>query len=406
MPFFSRDRSVDRPQSPEVRGDSPVGDATVAQVAELMDRFNQAVGNDQLLRQTIKGIAAAAGLRSQADILRQGSSPVEYMQVLLRPWRMIEAVTGKAAADGNAVLAGKIFGFVFFWYNHLNPLLRPEDGLEFLMEPQAPARTLLDVAALALKPLGQLPAGLPVFSNQTGTMTAGDLTRAAALVIMGNEQGLPVPQEALLAAREAIDGRPAQSGDEEDEEQDDGFPGTMIAAVIRDMAETAFPGAVADLKPVLPISCDSTDFYVFPDGSVALVEVGTERVPDWRQALTQVTSGLALDVPNTPQLMAWVNQHNRTAAVGKYYCVTHADGLATVMYETLIWLGSLKVLLSEENLSSELTALIVGRVSGELTHIVQTGARERAEVVERFGGRLFEPAPGDLMKLFAASMGN
>lgn len=41
-----------------------------------------------------------------------------------------------------------------------------------------------------------------------------------------------------------------------------------------------------------------------------------------------------------------------------------------------------------------------------MTHIVQTGAQQRTEVVGLFGGRLFNCTPGDTFALFAASAGD
>jgi hypothetical protein len=70
---------------------------------------------------------------------------------------------------------------------------------------------------------------------------------------------------------------------------------------------------------------------------MTLVELGTAGTPDWIW-FVQVTSGLALEVPYSRALMDWVNEHNRTETIGKYYCVTsgiHA-GLVSIVYETLI----------------------------------------------------------------------
>jgi hypothetical protein len=47
--------------------------------------------------------------------------------------------------------------------------------------------------------------------------------------------------------------------------------------------------------------------------------------------------------------------------------------------------------------------MIAGRVRQEIAHITQTGAKERLEVVQKFGGRNFDSSPRGLIQLFTVS---
>lgn len=268
------------------------------------------------------------------------------------------------------------------------------------MEPTVSLGTLVEIAATAIEPLDRLPVNSTIFSNQTGTLTAGGLAQAAAAIIAENhEKGMPVPQGALRASQEILHGKqPKESGDRDELPS----PAREAFALIRQIAENSFPGSVSD-SDAFPSMSELAAFCVHPDDSLALVSLCIEGSPEWGWPI-QVTSGLALDVPNTLQLMAWVNEHNHMTATGKYYCVTDANGRVSVVYEAIIWGNYIRVLF-EEGLSRDLAQLMTAQIRSEIAHIVQVGARERNEIVANFGGRLFAPTRGDLLALFAVSSG-
>lgn len=179
-------------------------------------------------------------------------------------------------------------------------------------------------------------------------------------------------------------------------------PAREVLSLMREMADGAFRGSVADGGPVFDnITPDLSGFCIHLNGSLALVELGTSGIPDWMWAV-QVTSGLAQEVPNTPQLMQWVNERNRTTVLGKYYCTIGQNDHVSVLYETMLWGGYFKILF-ENNPSPELKTLVAGRIRAEMSQIVETGDRQRTEVVELFGGHVFDCTPAGLMALFAVS---
>src|ERR1022692_3393161 len=97
MPLFSRKPADDSLAGPYSTGFAPEGDsvassAVVARVSELMDLFNRAVGNTDLLYKTATDIAAAAGLNDRTLLGDGHESALQIADRLRRPWRMLEAV--------------------------------------------------------------------------------------------------------------------------------------------------------------------------------------------------------------------------------------------------------------------------------------------------------------------------
>lgn len=210
MPLFSRKPADDSLAGPYSTGFAPEGDfvassAVVARVSELMDLFNRAVGNTDLLYKTATDIAAAAGLNDRTLLGDGHESALQIADRLRRPWRMLEAVAAKTAADGDSMLAGRVFSFVFFWFHQIQPIMDSGQSILINMDPQMPRLTLLSIAQSALSPLRSLPGDWVIFSNQTGTLTASDEARSAALTILDeHKNGAAVPAESLAAARETL----------------------------------------------------------------------------------------------------------------------------------------------------------------------------------------------------------
>ncbi len=181
------------------------------------------------------------------------------------------------------------------------------------------------------------------------------------------------------------------------------YPAKLVLYAMRQLADKAFGGAVSDMKLFGHSADDMPDFSGFCvnyAGSLALVELGTKGIPDWQWAV-QVTSGLAAEVPTTFQLIRWVNDHNRKATHGKYYC-TGDERLSAVMYETMIWGGNFKISFDDRQ-DPDIKALTAGRVRWEMEHIIRTGAEESPEVISLFGGRPFNCSPTDMHLLFSVS---
>src|SRR5438045_1565841 len=93
MGWFSKKRSSDTDRKQRAASEPFVADdQTIARVAELMRMFNNAVGNDAMVRATAKGISSAAGLHSAEQMLQGPMLNIPAEVLLERPWKMLAAV--------------------------------------------------------------------------------------------------------------------------------------------------------------------------------------------------------------------------------------------------------------------------------------------------------------------------
>ncbi len=184
-------------------GKTPIGpiyDAQLQQAADLMERFNRAVGDDGALRAVCAAIYGAAGISRFEDLLMRPDD-------LDIPWRWLEAAAGAAAGRGDNLLPSRVFGCALFWNTHIAPKLQWGDYADLCL-PAAPPDIEASLAALALPCLLAIPAGNAVFGNQTGQFTAGQLAQRAAQEVAepnGNRPG--ASPELVSLARDTLAGR-------------------------------------------------------------------------------------------------------------------------------------------------------------------------------------------------------
>jgi len=177
-------------------------DQTMARVAELMRMFNDAVGNNAMEDATARGISSAAGLHDVKQLLVADGDKIKAL--MDRPWKMLAAVALRAAQNGDYVLAGRIFGFTYHWETQIAPQLTREDRAEVLLFNSPPAIEA-EIATVALGSLQQLPGDQAILSNATGSLTAGVLTRAAAIVLVdAPEKGVPVDDVVMATAKSVL----------------------------------------------------------------------------------------------------------------------------------------------------------------------------------------------------------
>src|SRR5215469_4658126 len=190
MGWFSKKRLSNANREQQTASEPFVADDhTVARVAELMRMFNNAVGNDAMVRATAKGISSAAGLRDFEQFLGVKTPAEVWFE---RPWKMLAAVALRAAQNGDHVLAARIFGFTSFWGTAIAPHLGRGDFLDLLLTGSPPAIEV-EIATVAFGSLQHLPDNQVIFANATESVTARDLTRVAAnLLVHAPEKGIPV----------------------------------------------------------------------------------------------------------------------------------------------------------------------------------------------------------------------
>ena len=199
MGWFSKKRSSDTDQNPQAASEPfIVDDQTMVRVADLMKMFNDAVGNDAMVRAIGKGVSSAAGLQDFEQFL-DVNTPAELW--LERPWKMLAVVALLASQNGDHVLAARIYGFTSYWGTMIAPHMDRTDIIDVLLTKSPPAIEA-EIAATAFISLLLLPAEQVLFSNATETVTVALLTWAAANVLVhAPEKGILVDDVVLATVK-------------------------------------------------------------------------------------------------------------------------------------------------------------------------------------------------------------
>jgi hypothetical protein len=199
MGWFSKKQSSDADRNQQAMSKPFIADdQIVARVAELMTMFNDAVGNDAMLRTTARGISSAAGLASAEHMLRMNIPAEVWMD---RPWKMLAAVALRMSQNGGHFLAARIFGFTSYWGLLNAPYITPADFFDVLLT-NCPPVIEAEIAAIAFISLLLLPAEQVIFSNATESVTVGHLTWTAANVLVhAPEKGIQVDDVVLATAK-------------------------------------------------------------------------------------------------------------------------------------------------------------------------------------------------------------
>jgi hypothetical protein len=202
MGFFSKKQSSDADRKQRAASEPFIADdQTIARVAELMTMFNDAVGNFDMVLAAGRGISSAAGLGSFEQLLRE-NTPADWW--MPRPWKMLAAVALRAAQNGDHVLAGSIFGFTWFWGTQIAPRMSRADWVDVLLSTCEPA-VEAEIATVGLGSLQKLSDHQVIFGNATGSLTARDLTLAAATVLVhAPEKGIPVDAVVIATAKSFV----------------------------------------------------------------------------------------------------------------------------------------------------------------------------------------------------------
>lgn len=173
--------------------------------------------------------------------------------------------------------------------------------------------------------------------------------------------------------------------------------------VLRKWAENDFPSGVleTDLFDLVDTQCG---FGIHHGGALTLVWADvTDRPQDaWT---VQLSSGLAIDVPDLGGPLQWANAANRQTVIGKYYCaLAHDQGMSAVAYENSLPTLSFDLLFDGPHGPGTFQRL-GGRLRGLLRNNVDAAAEGAAQVLGSWGGRRFEPTEKDLVALFTVASG-
>lgn len=202
MSLFSKKRSSDAEQKQQAASEPfVVDDQTVARVAELMAMFNDAGGNFERQHAVGGGLCSVAGSVSTEQFLGGKYDFDEWMD---RPWKMLAAVALRAARNPDHFLVARIFGFMYVWDISIAPQLDRADIVDVPMLSCPPAIEA-EIATVALGSLQRLSGDWIIFSDATGSVTAGAFTIAAAKVLVhALEKGVPVEDSVMATAKRIV----------------------------------------------------------------------------------------------------------------------------------------------------------------------------------------------------------
>lgn len=147
--------------------------ADLANAAQLIDRFEAAMGNSDAMWDCVDAFWRLGGFRgAQAVFMETGPGGKSIDDVLNRPWRWWAEAAALANAQGEYLVAVRIFMFAYFIMTNIVP--KADLGLQ-LDTGIAPPRqgTYERIAASAVQALAQLPEDLVVARTGTEQVIAG-----------------------------------------------------------------------------------------------------------------------------------------------------------------------------------------------------------------------------------------
>lgn len=203
MGFFSKKRPSDVEQKQQAASEPfVVNDQTIARVAELMKMFNETEGNFDKQHAIGGHICSLAG--SGGGFEQFVRTNIDSKEWFARPWKMLAAVTQRASQNADHFLIARIFGFTFVWNRGIAPQLDRADMIDVPMLA-CPPTIEAEITTIALASLQRLASDWTIFGDTTGSLTAGDLARAAAnVLVQAPEKGILVDESVMADARNIL----------------------------------------------------------------------------------------------------------------------------------------------------------------------------------------------------------
>ena len=170
--------------------------------------------------------------------------------------------------------------------------------------------------------------------------------------------------------------------------------------LLRNWAERNFPGCVLEfsLLEVIRDQADLDGFGIAHGGGLTLVLCNTTGIPDGQWSV-QISSGLAVHIPDGISAVNWANEQNRQTPVGKYYCaIDREQGRGAAIFEIHLHATHFALLFNGSS-SSEASQMLAGWIFGALQCGVTTAAQDGAALISVCGGQRFDPDDNGLAAL-------
>jgi hypothetical protein len=168
----------------------------VEKANQLIEQFQQAVGNDAAIRAAGLAIAMAGGAPSSISEAMKNKERTGS-QGLDRPWLWLAEVDKEAHREGNDSLVARISLFILFWMLTIEPNLGLGDRMDMWLDPP-PSEALVTLYSTALRVLPALDPDEVIADSPTGSVTVQTVLLGCAQESLKHESELE-PEVAALA---------------------------------------------------------------------------------------------------------------------------------------------------------------------------------------------------------------
>ena len=171
----------------------------------------------------------------------------------------------------------------------------------------------------------------------------------------------------------------------------------QVIKVLRTWADQDFPGEVISVS-MFDDTPGFDGFAIAHNGGLTILFANTAKQGQW---WVQMSSGLAIDVPDPEAVLSWVNIQNR-AQLSKYYCaIAQEQGMAAAVNETQFYGDLLYAMMTGMQGQEQSTA--AGWLRGTIRGQVTACASEGAQLRQMCGGRSLPGTEQGVTTLFVIS---
>jgi hypothetical protein len=176
------------PETPPSLSETDLADAS-----RLMDQWDASLGNSDATWNCIEAVAGRGGFKGSEAALMEIMDGKEASDVSQRPWRWWNEATRLAHANGNDLLAGRIFLFTHLFVINIVKNMRPIDMMETGLE--APKdETYRSIAGIAVGSLARLSPDFMIHNTATGKVDVASALRMAEQVSGVTAHPVDAPQ--------------------------------------------------------------------------------------------------------------------------------------------------------------------------------------------------------------------
>ena len=162
-----------------------ISESGLAEAKQIMDQWDASIGNSNAMWDTLITIGRRGGYKgAQATLFETyavQSAGGDTGAIYQRPWRWWNEAARAANTRGDHMLPGRIFLFIHFFVQNIQPHVNVGDELENgLSQPEA--QYYKDIARLAVDSMLQLDPHFLIHDTATGKVDVANAIRMASKV--------------------------------------------------------------------------------------------------------------------------------------------------------------------------------------------------------------------------------